>query len=529
MADPARLVSKPQDSKARLVSIFAGAVLLPSIALSVLTFDSVPRQAEAMKITMFKRAERVLYYIEKDLQEVARAKVVEVAKKIGPDTLLEAHPWRLRKSLKQAGFSPDTFASLHLEAASRHEGLQKLVEDDRDLEGIKEALEMIRTSEDLNGESDSEEDAVVLTSGDSNVVGVLRYRFASAYAHDALLQEFFEREFVNPQGVWVVRVANPWGKMLYETAPTPDDRFEVNRTMTSPSFKDLRLYLRSRDKTIEQEIERWKRTKLAMIGFLDVLLLAGLFLVYSNVRRELRLSRLKSDFVANVSHELKTPLALIRLFSETLELGRAPSEEKKRHYYRVINKESHRLGQLINNILDFSRIEAGRRQYRPQPCDLRKVVRDVVEAYRFQIEQQGFQLEVEIDESVPTVRADEEAIGQALINLVNNAIKYSADDKHLTISLRSVGDSVELSVADQGIGIEGAEHAKVFEKFYRAEGSLIHDTKGSGLGLALVQHIAEAHGGTVQLDSAPGRGSKFTISLPVADAGASNSTGARDA
>ena len=529
MADPARLVSKTHDSKARLVSIFAGAVLLPSIALSVLTFDSVPRQAEAMKITMFKRAEKDLYFIEKDLQEAARARVLEIARKIGPETLLEAHPWRVRKALKAAGLSSDMFESLNLEAASRHKGLQKLVSDDRDLEGIKEALEMIRMGEEPTVESDGQEDAVILTSEDSDVVGVLRYRFACAYAHGELLAEFFENEFVNPHGVWVVRVANPWGKVLYESAPTPNDRFEVKRTMTSPSFKDLKLYLRSRDKTIEQEIERWKRTKLAMIGFLDLLLLGGLFLVFSNVQRELRLSRLKSDFVANVSHELKTPLALIRLFSETLELGRAPSEEKKRHYYRVINKESHRLGQLINNILDFSMIEAGRRKYHPQPCDLRPVVEEVVEAYRFQIEQQGFQLEVEIDESIPSVMADAEAVGQALINLVNNAIKYSADDRHLIIALRRVGARVELSVADRGIGIASAEHAKVFEKFYRAESSLVHDTKGSGLGLALVQHIAEAHGGVVRLESAPGRGSKFTISLPIGDAGTGNDTGALEA
>ena len=503
--------------------------MLPSIALSVLTFDSVPRQAEAMKITMFKRAEKSLYYIEKDLQEAARAKVLEVARKIGPDTLLEAHPWRVSRSLRQAGFSPDMFESLHLEGASKHKGLERLLTDDRDLEGIREALEMIRMGEDATVESDGEEDAVVLTSGESDVVGVLRYRFACSYAHDKLLEEFFEHEFVNPEGVWVVRVASAWGKVLYETAPTPNDRFEVKRTMTSPSFRDLKLYLRSRDKTIEEEIERWKHTKLAMIGFLDLLLLAGLFIVYSNVQRELRLSRLKSDFVANVSHELKTPLALIRLFSETLELGRAPSEEKRRHYYRVINKESHRLGQLINNILDFSRIEAGRREYRPQPCDLGRVVEDVVEAYRFQIEQQGFQLGVELDESVPNVEADKEAIGQALINLINNAIKYSVDEKHLTISLRRAGDRVELSVADRGIGIDGAEHAKVFEKFYRAEGSLVHGTKGSGLGLALVQHIVEAHGGAVYLDSAPGRGSKFTISLPIEGAGKSDGTGAREA
>src|SRR5207249_2299704 len=139
----------------------------------------------------------------------------------------------------------------------------------------------------------------------------------------------------------------------------------------------------------------------------------------------------ESDFVANVSHELKTPLALVRLFAETLELGRVPSEDKAQQYYRVINKESQRLTQLINNILDFSRIEAGRKEYRFAPTDVGRIVREVIEAYRFQIEQQGFALEGGIADDLPEVNADKEAIAQALLNLVNNAIKYSRDDKFL--------------------------------------------------------------------------------------------------
>src|SRR6185295_8144859 len=131
----------------------------------------------------------------------------------------------------------------------------------------------------------------------------------------------------------------------------------------------------------------------------------------------------------NVSHELKTPLALIRLFAETLELGRVQNPEKATQYYRVINKESQRLTQLINNILDFSRIEAGRKEYRFATTDVGRIVHEVVDAYHFQIEQQGFALEVDVPESLPEIRVDKEALGQALINLLNNAIKYSQDEK----------------------------------------------------------------------------------------------------
>ena len=169
---------------------------------------------------------------------------------------------------------------------------------------------------------------------------------------------------MNPQGAWVIRVSEPDGTVLYENAPTTSrDNFEVQRVMGAPSFAGVRLELRYRDRSIEQEVRRLALAKTALIGFIDVMLLAGLVLVFANVRRELHLSRLKSDFVANVSHELKTPLALIRLFAETLELGRVPNADKALQYHRIINKESRRLTQLINNILDFSRIEAGRKEY----------------------------------------------------------------------------------------------------------------------------------------------------------------------
>jgi signal transduction histidine kinase len=313
----------------------------------------------------------------------------------------------------------------------------------------------------------------------------------------------------------VIRVTEPNGEILYETAPTPDNKFEVKRIMQSSTFQGLRLYLRYKDRSIEQDVRRWALGKMALVGFIDLMLGAGLFLVFSNVRREMHLSRLKSDFVANVSHELKTPLALIRLFAETLELGRVQGEGKARQYYQIINKESQRLTQLINNILDFSRIEAGRKEYRFAPSDVGGIVNEVVDAYRFQIEQNGFELEVRVAEDLPEVSADKEALGQALLNLVNNAIKYSRDGKYLGLEVTRRGDEVRVAVTDRGIGIAKAEQKKIFDKFYRAEDSLVHETKGSGLGLPLVRHIMEAHGGSVEVESAPGKGSTFTLVLPV--------------
>jgi signal transduction histidine kinase len=511
VTDPAKRLASPQDAKGRVISIFAGAVLLPSLALSVLSVYGVPRQAEAMKITMFKRAEQEVAHTGDELAAFARRRAQEVASELDLELLLEGRPKKIRAALVELGYPEDMFETLWLEPASRRPTPKSREERDEDV--LREALEMLEPEP--QAVTDQYEDAVELTTGESEVYGTLKFRYSTKYAHCQLLEDFFDHEFTNPDRTWVVRVAKPWGKTLYETEPTSDDRFEVSRVLQTPTFRGLKLLLRSRERSIEQEIERWKVAKIAMIGFIDLMLGAGLLLVYSNVRKEMHLSRLKSDFVANVSHELKTPLALIRLFSETLELGRVSSEDKKNQYYRVINKESHRLTQLINNILDFSRIEAGRREYRMAVADLKKIVHDVVDAYRFPIEQQGFELDVSVNDDLPSIEVDQEAIGQALINLVNNAIKYSDEHKFIRISVQREGEGLAVSVADRGIGVEKAEQGKIFEKFYRAEDSLVHTTRGSGLGLPLVRHIAEAHGGEVRVDSCPGKGSTFTLWLPV--------------
>ena len=508
MSQTASLAPPPHDAKGRIIAIFVGAVLLPSLALSYVSIALVPKLASQTRMSEIKRAERALYYIEKDLQHSAEKKALEAAQVVGTDRLLDGRPEIIRAALRDSGMDQDIFESLHLEATAYRRGAawamarRRLGEVPRD---IWRAVERVQPAD--------EEDSV---SWPGEEGGWLRFKFRCDYVHGRLVREYFEREFSNPDQALVIRVSEPGGGMVYETAPTASDRtFEVKREMESPSFKGLQLFLRYREKTIEQDVKRWEMGTLALIGFIDLMLGAGLFLIYSNVRREIHLSRLKSDFVANVSHELKTPLALIRLFAETLELGRVQSDEKAKQYYRLINKESQRLTQLINNILDFSRIEAGRKEYRFAPTDVGRVVVDVVDAYRFQIEQNGFELEVRVADDLPEVSADKEALGQALLNLVNNAIKYTRDGKYLRLDVSRRGDEVRVAVTDRGIGIAKAEHKKIFDKFYRAEDSLVHETKGSGLGLPLVRHIMEAHGGSVEVESAPGKGSTFTLVLPV--------------
>jgi signal transduction histidine kinase len=289
---------------------------------------------------------------------------------------------------------------------------------------------------------------------------------------------------------------------------------EVSRKLDDV-FRGLALGIKFQGTSVDAIGRRWVLQSFLILGVLSLLMVGGLALTYRSVSKEVALAHLKSDFVSNVSHELRTPLALIRLYAETLELGRITTREKKEEYYRIIRKESERLTALINNILDFSRIEAGRKEYDFRETDIAELVRNTLDAYRFQIEQQGFAFEQSIDSTIPAVRVDREAIARALVNLVNNALKYSDDEKFLGVKLYRANDSLKLEVVDRGIGITRREQTKIFEKFYRTGDALVHNTKGSGLGLSLVRHITHAHGGVVEVESAPGKGSKFILSLPL--------------
>ncbi len=323
----------------------------------------------------------------------------------------------------------------------------------------------------------------------------------------------------NPLAMMVYAVDNEGhaGKLLATSAGWGEGKPEVTRNLDD-AFRGLALGIKFQGTSVDAIGQRWALQSFLILGALSLLMIGGLALAYRSVSKEVALAHLKADFVSNVSHELRTPLALIRLYAETLELGRITTQEKKEEYYRIIRKESERLTALINNILDFSRIEAGRKEYDFRETDMAELVRNTLDAYRYQIEQQGFAFEQSIDASIPAVRVDREAIARALVNLVNNALKYSADDKFLGVKLYRANDLLKLEVVDRGIGITRREQSKIFEKFYRTGDPLVHNTKGSGLGLSLVRHITQAHGGEVEVESTPGKGSKFILSLPLAPA-----------
>jgi signal transduction histidine kinase len=258
---------------------------------------------------------------------------------------------------------------------------------------------------------------------------------------------------------------------------------------------------------------------LTSLGLL--IILAAMWTLFTLVRREVALAEMKANFVADVSHELKTPLALIHMFAETLQSGRVVSDDKRREYYEIIMRESTRLTNLINNILDFARIDAGRREYRMEPTDLAEVVRDTYEAYRGQLDHHGFEHHLAVEPDLPLVRADRDAIAQALINLIHNAVKYSSEERYLGIDV--AGDTrrgrhgVLISVHDRGIGIRPEDRARIFEGFFRSPDGRVREQTGTGLGLSLVKHIVESHGGILDVESRLVKGTTFRIFLPAVE------------
>ena len=243
--------------------------------------------------------------------------------------------------------------------------------------------------------------------------------------------------------------------------------------------------------------------------------LFGAYFLWSDVGRELRMAEMRSQFIASVSHELKTPLTAIRMFAETLRLGRPADSQARAEYLDTIVNESHRLTRLLNNVLDFSKIEKGKRTYRKEPASLSEIARAAARAIQYTLTQQDFHLSVDVEEDLPDIQVDRDAIAQAILNLLSNAMKYSGESRIIGLRVQEGDGHAVIEVSDQGIGIDPAQQQRIFEKFYRVPSRENERIPGTGLGLALVSHIVQAHGGHVEMRSQPGEGSTFSIHLPL--------------
>jgi two-component system, OmpR family, phosphate regulon sensor histidine kinase PhoR len=241
-------------------------------------------------------------------------------------------------------------------------------------------------------------------------------------------------------------------------------------------------------------------------------LVTGVILVWVFLRRERNLSELQADFVSKVSHELRTPLTSIRMFTETLGLRRGDKAAEDR-CIEALNKESARLQGLIDRLLDWGRMESGRRIYELAEQDVGLLVDEAIAAFEPARERRNVEIEVDVAPGLPQVLCDKGALVDALVNLLSNAYKYGGQPRWIMISASANEREVAITVRDNGKGIARNEHKRIFEKFYRVDDLLARQQEGSGIGLAIVQHVMRAHRGRVTVDSAPGRGSAFTLML----------------
>ncbi len=359
-----------------------------------------------------------------------------------------------------------------------------------------------------------------ITDDDSWLVGVAGMILDEGYFTDRLLPAVVDKALPvffpgSHGGGLAVTVRNASGDVVMKTREATAGG--ATATARFPFvFTDWTMSLHGPGTTPEQ----WARANFAFNVALSVVLAAvlvgGIVMALGAADRAVRLSEMKSDFVSNVSHELRTPLASIRVFAELLRLGRVPSADKVQEYGEYIEAESRRLSRLIDNILDFSRIESGRKEYQFVLADLREVVAATVRTFDAHLRHSGFHFVLEgLGQPLPKVSIDADAIGQALHNLLDNAVKYSGDAKEIAVRVAGEGDFLVLSVQDHGIGIPRGEQEKVFDRFHRVGTALVHEVKGSGLGLSIVRHIVQVHGGRVSVESGPGAGSTFTIRLPI--------------
>lgn len=269
---------------------------------------------------------------------------------------------------------------------------------------------------------------------------------------------------------------------------------------------------------LERVAKQQRRSVFFLINFNIIVILLSLGFIYVAARRERQLVQLKEDFISNVSHELKTPLSMIRMFSEILVLGKFKNEDARQDYYRIIHTESCRMGRLIANLLDFASLEREPRLQNPERVCVGELITRVLEGYQHNIQQEGFELTANIEENIPEVIADPNALTMAFLNLLDNSVKYSTTVKQIIVSVRRNDGFVDLAVTDLGLGIPKQEQKRIFEKFYRGTSAAAQRIRGSGIGLSIAKRVAEIHGGSVLVESEPGKGSVFTLRIPISQA-----------
>jgi signal transduction histidine kinase len=335
--------------------------------------------------------------------------------------------------------------------------------------------------------------------------------------HDYLLHHVIQPYLLSFESetntLWEVSGAN--GQTLLKSKSVPENTLPVYIAFPSdlPTWS-LALY-RENSSLFASLIHPERSLYLYIFIVILIILSCGLFFTLHTINNEIRLSRLKSQFISTVSHEFKSPLTSIRQMAEMLVRERLSSPEKEKKYHETILQQSERLSHLIDNILDFSKIEEGQKLLRPEFASIAPVVSEVIESLREYTAKKGIRIDLEVVDPIPELSFDREAISQVVHNLIDNAYKYSGDSKNIEVRLYAQGEKVVIAIRDYGIGIRKEEQYKIFSRFYRAGEELTRTVKGSGIGLTIVKQLVDAHQGEILVESSPGIGSTFYVRLPV--------------
>jgi len=298
---------------------------------------------------------------------------------------------------------------------------------------------------------------------------------------------------------------------IYSTLSGQDSDSAPSLTKQCWLFPDYVLGIQTRGNSLQQLIDERTKTNLILLLALDSILIVAVVLVFRNVKKEVQLAQNKADFVSNVSHEIRTPLALISMFAETLEMNRVKTEEKKQEYYNIISKETQRLSGIVNKILNFSQTEANKKVLNPEFFIAHAEIVNILSTYDFHLKNKGFDYTLEDRSPGLKIYADKEAFVEIIINLIDNAIKYSTDRKKIELSVSAEDGMGLIKVKDYGIGISKEDQKHVFDKFYRVSSGNLAKARGTGLGLSLVKQLMEAQHGDVAVTSTLGEGTVFTL------------------
>jgi two-component system phosphate regulon sensor histidine kinase PhoR len=481
-------------------------VLLPALFYSVYEISALNESEEMISQIYQRQLDAILFSVNQHVLDVASSWAIQIESEISKrtfDRILLANPSIVSIIITDTSLKSSTAYPIHQSSDYPSNILQKEMVERL----VRYRAVSYRKLEPMAA-SDTTTIIFFVPQTSLNIVGIVinNERFINDIISKKLI-DIAHNDFV----IAVDRQSNR--TTIFTTSSEQHKTFSQQRPLWI--FPSHIIKIRLNGTTIQDAAqERFTKNVLLIIG-MDIILILGAWFVFRTISREMELIAMKSDFVSNVSHELRTPLSLIRMFAETLEMGRVKTEKTKKEYYTTIVHEADRLTRLINNILNFSRMESNTRRYNFRPAQLNDLIISVIAIYSYRLEQLSFTVQTELADNLPAVAIDEEAIAEALHNLIDNAIKYSGEHKFLRIATSMRQNNIIIEVEDHGIGISTEHHLKIFEKFYRVSQGLIHTAKGSGLGLSIVQHIVHAHNGTISIISEPHHGSTFIIALPL--------------